>query len=94
MPRVKGQSARQAILRCYHCSGHTFHVERASNTRMIHGKKRVVANVVCQNTNCRNEWWSYHPDAIKAMRAADKRDAAIAQLDGSKVVINGEEVAA
>lgn len=92
MPRIKGKSAREAVLRCYQCNGRTFRVERASNSRVIHGKKRTVANVVCENPSCKNEWWSYNSLAIAAMRAADKHDAAIAKLDGSKVVINGEEV--
>jgi hypothetical protein len=74
MPPIKGKARRLSPLRCYSCNSHVVHVERASNTRYIHDKKRTVANVIC--AQCGNEWWSYHPTAIKAMREADKKGAA------------------
>ena len=71
MPPVKGSKRRTSPFRCYACGNEHLVVERGSNTRIIHGVKRTVANATCPN--CGAEWWSYHPDAIKAMRAADKK---------------------
>jgi hypothetical protein len=71
MPPIKGKPRRQSALRCFKCGSRKIRVERGSNQRVIHGKVKTVAN--CECTECQNEWWSYHPEAIAAMREADKR---------------------
>jgi DNA-directed RNA polymerase subunit N (RpoN/RPB10) len=83
MPPIKGKASRPRPLRCYNCGNRKVHVERGGNTRHIHGKKKIVANVVCHS--CGNEWYSYHPQAIKAMRAADAKGKALAVVDGEQV---------
>ena len=83
MPPIKGKKKREPVLRCYDCGNRKVKVERGGNTRIIHGKKKTVANVTCPN--CGNEWWSYNSAALKAMRAADEKGKDNAVIDGQQV---------
>jgi predicted nucleic acid-binding Zn-ribbon protein len=69
MPPRKGNKRRAAALRCFRCDNKRVNVGRQGNTRMIHGVKKTVAP--CECPECGNEWWSYHPEALTAMKAAD-----------------------
>jgi hypothetical protein len=71
MPPIPGKHRKQQAFFCAKCSGRDITVERGTNSRVIHGVRRTVANAVCNNKQCRNEWWSYHPEAIERSRAAD-----------------------
>lgn len=55
---------------CRKCGSDDIRATSSQQMRSINGKKRLVADAVCNG--CNHSWWSYHP-AIKARaRAADK----------------------
>ena len=60
------------VLGCRKCGAHgeTLVVAGAGNTRRIGGKTRKTQHVRC--LNCGNEWDSYHQEALRRGKEADR----------------------
>lgn len=78
MPQIKGKPRKLARMYCRakvrggdRCGSTDFRFERGTNSRIIHGKKRVVVNAIC--AVCGTDHLSYHPDALLGAKLADQQ---------------------
>lgn len=71
---------------CRKCHSSDLRATSSQQMRRINGKKRLVADAVCNN--CGHSWWSYHP-AIKSLaRSADaeRQDETVPDENGDAPV--------
>lgn len=59
---------------CHHCGSRTLTATSSQQFRIVKGKRRQVADVVCDR--CSHSWWSVHPVVRAMARKADAERAA------------------
>lgn len=69
-------------LQCRECQSTDVKATSSTQFRQVRGKKRQVADVICQN--CGHSWWSVHPMARQQARQQDLARDAKTLLSGPK----------